>query len=64
MATFLFHINTPLREDVDPGLQWFILNQHCIHDGDNHYFTECKLGVELGLFKVAFLETFSAYIGA
>lgn len=64
MATFLFHINISLREDVDPGLRWSILNQHCIHDGDNYYFTECKFGAELGLFKEAFLETVSAYIGA
>jgi len=64
VATSSFHINIPLREDVDPGLRWSILNQHCIHDGDNYYFTECKFGAELGLFKEAFLETVSAYIGA
>lgn len=33
MATSSFHINIPLREDVDPGLWWSMLRQHCINDG-------------------------------
>lgn len=61
VAMFTFTTDISPSEDVGPGLRRYILLQHCINDGDRYCLIECKFGVGLGLFRAAFLETFSTH---